>query len=135
MARKIYITIESDGLINALSLSKTPNPDEIECEVEDDHEVIQYRLVVRSKDGKIIKDHEYQKKEMERREFWENRPSVDSQISDLGFQLMSLDSEVMETQETVAASMFELMEIDSEVKATQTSNAELLFQLMMKGVL
>ena len=135
MATKIYITIDREGLINALSLTKTPHPEEIECEVEDGHEVIKNPLIFRYKDGKVFKDEDYQKKEMDRWKFWKDKPTTDGQISELAYQLMNMESEVSGAQEMAAASTFELMVLDSEIQETQSSNAELMFQLMMKGVL
>lgn len=86
--KKIYFTIDDKGYLNYSSEKASPNPDELSLDVENNHEAFKNPFIFKYDGEKLIKDDALQRRLIEEKEFFENKPTIEQEIADLWYAIM-----------------------------------------------
>lgn len=87
---KIYFTLDENNRLTGWQSNPSHVEDEIELEVEDDHEVLQRPMIYKYIDGELIKDERYLEELKEEYEKEQNKPSEQERIEALENALLEL---------------------------------------------
>lgn len=115
---KIFIQVQ-DGRINGWGSTKG-NKNDVEIDVENNHEVLKNPFIFNYKNGHLIKDEVFQQELMQKQEELKNKPSTEQQLEQLKKENADL--------------WYDSMMKDSKFQAQYKEIADLWYALMMGGI-